>query len=57
MAPLLHDLTNEGMAFGHELARALRKIRSATSNALQDDGFLFQACSPDGDDVSVLESG
>ena len=40
--PLLHDLTNEGMAFGHELAQALRKMHSATSDALQDDGFLFQ---------------
>ena len=29
--PLLHDLTNEGMAFGHELAQALRKMHSATS--------------------------
>lgn len=31
--PLLHDLTNEGMAFGHELAQALRKMHSATSDA------------------------
>lgn len=51
--PLLHDLTNEGMAFGHELAQALRKMHSATSDALQDDGFLFQLYLPDGDDVSV----
>ncbi|EOA8403023.1 UPF0149 family protein YgfB, partial [Escherichia coli] len=50
--PLLHDLTNEGMAFGHELAQALRKMHSATSDALQDDGFLFQLYLPDGDDVS-----
>ncbi len=35
------DLTDEGMAFGHELAQALRKMHSATSDALQDDGFLF----------------
>ena len=39
--PLLHDLTNEGMAFGHELAQALRKMHSATSDALQDDGSFF----------------
>ena len=32
--PLLHDLTNEGMAFGHELAQALRKMHSATIAAL-----------------------
>ena len=53
--PLLHDLTNEGMAFGHELAQALRKMHSATSDALQDDGFLFQLYLPDGDDVSVFD--
>ena len=53
--PLLHDLTNEGMAFGHELAQALRKMHSATSDALQDDGFLFQLYLPDGDDVSVTQ--
>lgn len=39
--PLLHDLTNEGLAFGHELAQALLKMHSATSDALEDDGFLF----------------
>lgn len=39
--PLLHDLTNEGLAFGHELAQALRKMHAATSDALEDDGFLF----------------
>ncbi|WP_157919332.1 UPF0149 family protein YgfB [Escherichia coli] len=53
--PLLHDLTNEGMAFGHELAQALRKMHSGTSDALQDDGFLFQLYLPDGDDVSVFD--
>ena len=40
--PLVHDLTNEGLAFGHELAQALRNMHSATSDALEDDGFLFQ---------------
>ena len=47
--------TTEGMAFGHELAQALRKMHSATSDALQDDGFLFQLYLPDGDDVSVFD--
>ncbi len=55
--PLLHDLTNEGMAFGHELAQALRKMHSATSDALQDDGFLFQLYLPDGDDVAAFSIG
>jgi yecA family protein len=53
--PLLHDLTNEGLAFGHELAQALLKMHSATSDALEDDGFLFQLYLPEGDDVSVFD--
>lgn len=38
-----------------KLAQALRKMHSATSDALQDDGFLFQLYLPDGDDVSVFD--
>ena len=53
--PLLHDLTNEGLAFGHELAEALRKMHAATSDSLEDDGFLFQLYLPEGDDVSVFD--
>ena len=53
--PLVHDLTNEGLAFGHELAESLRSMHSATSDALEDDGFLFQLYLPDGDDVSVFD--
>lgn len=32
-------------------------MHSATSDALQDDGFLFQLYLPDGDDVSVDRNG
>ena len=53
--PLVHDLTNEGLAFGHELAQSLRAMHAATSDALEDDGFLFQLYLPDGEDVSVFE--
>lgn len=53
--PLIHDLTNEGLAFGHELAESLRKMHAATSDSLEDDGFLFQLYLPDGDDVSVFD--
>ena len=53
--PLIHDLTNEGLAFGHELAEALRKMHAAISDSLEDDGFLFQLYLPDGDDVSVFD--
>jgi uncharacterized protein len=52
--PLVHDLTNEGMAFGHELAEVLRKIHAVTSDTLEDEGFMFQLYMPDGDDVSVF---
>ncbi|MEB8588504.1 UPF0149 family protein, partial [Cronobacter sakazakii] len=53
--PLLHDLTNEGLAFGQQLAQALRQLHAATSDTLEDDGFLFQLWLPDGDDVSVFD--
>ena len=53
--PLVHDLTNEGLAFGHELAESLRSMHSAPSDALEDDGFLFQLYLPEGDDVSVFD--
>ena len=39
--PLVHDLTNEGLAFGHELAQALRNMHSAISDSLDDDGFIL----------------
>jgi hypothetical protein len=53
--PLLHDLTNEGLAFGQNLADTLRQMHSATSDSLEDDGFMFQLYLPDGDDVSVFD--
>ncbi len=53
--PLVHDLTNEGLAFGQNLAQALRQMHAATSDSLEDDGFLFQLYLPDGDDVSVFD--
>ena len=53
--PMVHDLTNEGLAFGHELAQALRNMHSAISDSLDDDGFLFQLYLPEGDAVSVFD--
>ncbi|WP_149806208.1 UPF0149 family protein, partial [Salmonella enterica] len=35
--PLLHDLTNEGLAVGQQLAQALRQLPAATSDTLEDD--------------------
>ncbi|CDL23432.1 UPF0149 exported protein YgfB [Klebsiella pneumoniae IS53] len=43
--PLVHDLTNEGLAFGHELAQALRNMHSAISDSLDDDGFPLSTVS------------
>ncbi len=38
--PLIHDLTNEGLAFGHELAEALRKMHAATSDSWKTMAFF-----------------
>ncbi len=43
--PLIHDLTNEGLAFGHELAEALRKMHAATSDSLGRRWLSFSALS------------
>ncbi|WP_435927779.1 YecA family protein [Dryocola sp. BD613] len=53
--PLLHDLTNEGLAFSQNLADTLRDMHAATGDALEDDGFLFQLYLPDGDDATVFD--
>lgn len=52
---MVHDLTNEGLAFGHELAEALRKVYAYTSDSLEDDGFMFQLWLPDDDSASVFD--
>lgn len=53
--PLLHDLTNEGLAFSQNLADTLRDMHRATGDALEDDGFLFQLYLPDGEETTVFE--
>ncbi|BCG08108.1 YecA family protein [Buttiauxella agrestis] len=52
--PLLHDLTNEGLAFGQNLADTLRQMHGATSDSLEDDGFMFQLYLPEGDEATVF---
>lgn len=52
---LLHDLTNEGLAFGKNLSDMLIEMHSVTSDALEDDGFLFQLYLPEGEAISVFE--
>ncbi len=53
--PLVHDLTNEGLAFSQDLAQALREMHSATSDALEDDGFMFQLYLPDDEETTVFD--
>lgn len=52
---LLYDLTNEGVAFPQTLAQPLQQLHIAISDALEDDGFLFQLLLPDGDSISVFD--
>ncbi|BDH44676.1 UPF0149 protein YgfB [Salmonella enterica subsp. enterica serovar Choleraesuis] len=52
---LVHDLTNEGLAFSKTLADTLRQMHSVTADALEDEGFQFQLYLPEGDEVSVFE--
>ncbi len=52
---LLHDLTNEGLAFSKNLSDTLVQLHSVTSDALEDDGFLFQLYLPEGEDISVFD--
>ena len=52
---LLHDFTNEGLAFSKNLADILRQMHAAIADALEDDGFLFQLYIPDGDETTVFD--
>lgn len=52
---LVHDLTNEGLAFSKTLGDALRQMHATTADALEDEGFQFQLFLPDGDDISVFD--
>jgi len=52
---LLHELTNEGLAFSKNLADALREMHAAIADALEDDGFLFQLYLPDDETKTVFD--
>ncbi|WP_437611338.1 YecA family protein [Erwinia sp. V71] len=51
---LVHDLTNEGMAFSQTLSQPLQQLHQGISDALEDDDFLFQLFLP-ADDSSVFD--
>jgi len=52
---LVHDLTNEGLAFSQALAQPLQELHQAIGDSLEDDGFLFQLYLPDDDDITVFD--
>lgn len=51
---LVHDLSNEGVAFSQSLAQPLQTLYSETHRALEGDEFAFQLLLPGEDDASVF---
>ncbi|RPD98919.1 YecA family protein [Candidatus Pantoea deserta] len=52
---LVHNLTNEGMAFSQNLATPLQTLHDSTASTLEDEGFMFQLMLPDDEDISVFD--
>ncbi|MTD28271.1 YecA/YgfB family protein [Erwinia sorbitola] len=52
---LVHDLTNEGMAFSQTLSLPLQQMHEAVGNSLEDEGFMFQLYLPEDDDITVFD--
>ncbi|HAT3677977.1 TPA: YecA family protein [Serratia marcescens] len=52
---LVHDLTNEGVAFPQALSQPLQQLYEVTRETLEDDEFLFQLMLPEGEAVSVFD--
>ncbi|WP_158783938.1 YecA family protein [Pantoea sp. BAV 3049] len=52
---LVHDLTNEGMAFSQSLALPLQQLHQGIGDSLEDEGFLFQLYLPEDDDITVFD--
>lgn len=51
---LVHELTNDGLAFTQTLAGPLRELHQATATALADASFQFQLLLPADDDDDAL---
>ncbi|ELV7527652.1 YecA family protein [Edwardsiella ictaluri] len=51
---LVHDLTNEGMAFSQHLSQPLQVLYGQTRSALEGGEFAFQLLLPGEDDASVF---
>ncbi|MDZ7277451.1 YecA family protein [Pantoea eucrina] len=52
---LVHDLTNEGMAFSQSLSQPLEALHERLANTLEEEEFLFQLLLPDEDDITVFD--
>lgn len=51
---MVHELTNEGLAFSQTLADPLRQLHEATAHSLADGEFMFQMLLPDDDNATVF---
>ncbi|QBH95435.1 YecA family protein [Limnobaculum zhutongyuii] len=51
---MVHDLTNEGIAFGYPLKDMVTQLYDVTKQDLEDEGFDFDLLVPD-DESSVFE--
>ncbi len=51
---LVHELTNEGLAFSQTLAEPLRQLHENTAHSLEDEEFMFQLLLPDDDRATVF---
>ncbi len=52
---LLHDLTNEGIAFPATLSQELQNVYDNVRSALEEDDFTFSLLLPDDDDSTVFD--
>ncbi|WP_061322403.1 YecA family protein [Serratia rubidaea] len=52
---LVHDLTNEGVAFPQALSQPLQQVYDQIRETLADDEFMFQLMLPEGEAVTVFE--
>ena len=52
---LVHDLTNEGIAFSQAPGLPLQQLHEATQEALENEGFMFQLLIPEGEEVTVFD--
>jgi len=51
---MVHELTNDGLAFSQTLADPLRQLHEATARSLNDEEFMFQLLLPNDDSATVF---